>query len=270
VSVVTRSFCARCAAYREANEIKRVTGGRATVDACAICGEVLSRESQRVAPELAPELARALVYPFSAVGGLSLIGTFVLSTLASFIPLIGGLLSAALVVAFCFLVLRSTAAGEDGLTSHDDLSQDFWSWLSPLARYVLTMLVASAPALTAWLLLGWPAARGLVLALALLGAVYAPAGIVVAAQAEGCLGPLNPTPGVRIIARIPGPYFLTLGFLIGSLLVGVILVYVANALAKLIALPLVPYLFGRLLALYAPTVMSRQLGILVREHGEVL
>jgi hypothetical protein len=92
--------------------------------------------------------------------------------------------------------------------------------------------------------------------------------LIVSAHREGCLGPLNPVPAVRIIARIPGPYLLTLGFLLVALVLGFAVVYLTALLVG--GIPIVGALALRVFGLYAPVVMARQLGVLVYEHREEL
>jgi hypothetical protein len=250
--------------------VKIINAGKGTVASCAVCGGALHGEKQRVAPDLAPEMARAYGYPFTPAAAIAIVATFVLCTFVSFVPLVGGALSVSIMVAFFFLVLRATAEGQEGLASDFELDQNIWLWFSPLARYLLTLLVAFAPAALGYVAFGPPLGAIVAIGGAVLGVVYLPAGMIVAAHAEGCFGPLNPTPAIRIIGRIPGPYFLTLGFMIVSALVGAALGYVAKLLGGAIAAPLVPALIARALGFYAPTVMARQLGILMREHSESL
>jgi hypothetical protein len=62
---------------------------------------------------------------------------------------------------------------------------------------------------------------------------------------------------------------LTLGFLLLSVVLAVAVGYVARAIGNL-PIPVLSSLVARLLSLYAPMVMARQLGLLLREHGEEL
>ena len=76
----------------------------------------------------------------------------------------------------------------------------------------------------------------------------------------------NPAAGFAFIARIPGPYFLTLGFLaIAAALGGGML-----AAATRIEVPIVGIVARSIASLYAPIVAMRMLGLLMEEHAEEL
>jgi len=242
---------------------------QSAIAVCAVCGDGLRAEQQRVAASLTAELTRAFVYPFKPAVLLTLGIVALVTIFVQFVPLLGNPLSAAIVLGTFFLILRSTAEGRDDLASDVDISGNIWLWFSPLIRYLLTLVVAYLPAVAVLIFLGWPAGAPFVVVLALLGTVYVPAGMIVAGHDVGCLGPVNAVPAVRIIGRIPGPYFLTLGFLILSLVAGAVVMFGAQSLSKL-AIPILPTIVARVLGLYAPAVMARQLGLLVREHGEEL
>lgn len=267
--LLVRRFCERCQAYRDGPSVRLLGSPAHPIAACAVCGEALRAEQQRVTRPLSAELTRAFLFPFSPVVLAGLAGVVVVSWLASFVPLFGGMLSAAVVLGSVFLVIRSSAEGRDDMSSDVELSSSFWSWMSPLARYLATFLVAYAPALVALFVLGRSSGVPVAIGAAVLGTLYLPAGMIVAAHQEGCLGALNPTPGVQIIFRIPGPYFLTLGFLLLSMVVGAATTWVAGKIAA-IPVPVLTSLAARLIGLYAPVVMARQLGVLMYEHGEEL
>lgn len=221
--VVLRRFCDHCQLYREPHEIRMAGPAHAAVAVCVACGGALRKEAQRVTTSLSTALARAYAYPFMLAIGLSTVGCALVSAFVSFVPLVGGMLSATIVVAFVFLVLRSSAEGRDDLASDEEVAGRLVLWLEPLFRYLLTWLV---------------------------------------------VGPLNPVPALRIIARIPGPYFLTLAFLLATLLLGAGAYYVARLAVG--GIPLLGPLVVRVIGLYAPVVMARQLGVLVHEHREEL
>ncbi|MFO0571527.1 MAG: hypothetical protein U0263_38215 [Polyangiaceae bacterium] len=267
-ALVLRRFCERCGAYREPHQIRMVGPQASAVPMCATCGGALRTEHQRQAAPFGSELARAFVFPFLPAIALSTIGAAVGSAIVSFVPLIGNPLSSTIIVAFFFLVVRATAEGRDDLASDTEIAGNVWLWFSPLIRYFLTLLVAFTPALAALVFLGWTASAPLVLALALLGLLYLPAGIIVAAHNEGCIAPLNPVPAVQIIFRIPGAYFLTLVFLLLAATLGGAVVYGASLVLG--SIPILGALVLRVIGLYAPVVMGRQLGLLMREHGEEL
>jgi hypothetical protein len=267
--VVVRRFCDRCQAYRDGPSTRNAGPPQSPILVCAVCGGALTAEQQRVAQPLTSALLGAFVFPFKPVVFGAVVGVALVSYVVQLIPLFGNALAATTILTTVFLALRGTAEGRDDLASEMELSDSFWLWFSPLIRYLLTLVVAYGPPIAALIILGWPAGAPIVIGLAALGTLYLPAGMIVAAHQEGCLGPLNPIPGARIIARIPGPYGLTLGFLLLSVVAGALLAYVAHWVAA-IPVPIVTALIARLINLIAPLIMARQLGLLVREHGEEL
>lgn len=267
-AVVLRRFCDHCGVYREPHETRWAGPSHAAVAVCTSCGGALRKEEQRVTVPIAKALFKAFGYPLSPVIAVSTVLAALASAFISFVPLIGGLLSATIVVAYLFLILRASAEGRDDLASDAEVAGRLLLWLEPLVRYLLTWLVAFSGAGLALFALGWPAGAPVVLALTALGAFYLPAGLIVSAHREGCLGALNPVPAVRIIARIPGPYFLTLGFLLVALVLGACVVYLTALLLG--GVPILGGLALRVFGLYAPVVMARQLGVLVHEHREEL
>jgi hypothetical protein len=266
--VVERLFCDNCQTYRDPHQIRLVGPPPSAVPACQSCGGVLHRERQRLTVPLTEALAKAYLYPAKPVIALSTAGAALVSAFVGFVPLVGGLLSTSIVVGFVFLVLRASAEGRDDLAVDTEIATHLSLWLAPLVRYVLTWLVAFSGALAALWFLGWPAGAPLAVALGVLGLVYLPAGMIVAAHREGCLGPLNPVPPIQVIARIPGPYFLTLAFLGVTAVVGGALVW--GAARVLFGVPLVGGLLVRAVGLVPLVVMARQLGVLVDEHREEL
>jgi hypothetical protein len=235
---------------------------------CGTCGGALRTEEQRVAQPLPRALVRAHLYPFAPAIAVSIVVTGLVSAFAAYVPLIGALLSATIAIGFVFLVLRASAEGRDDLAMDTEVAESAADWFAPLIRYLLTWLVSFAAAGFALLLLGWPTGALPAAVLGILGLVYFPAGIIVAAHGGGCLGPLNPVPGVQLIARIPGAYFMTLAFLVLTLALGYGVVAVAQRLFG--GIPFLGPALVRVLGLVAPVIMARQLGILVHEHRELL
>jgi len=266
--VVLRRFCEQCQAYREPHEIKQVGPERVRLSACAICGGVLRTEQQRIARPLTASLLRAYAYPALPAIAVSTVVAALTSAFAAYVPLIGGLLSATIVIAFVFLVLRASAEGRDDLAIDTEVAERLSEWFAPLIRYLLTWLVSFSGALVALFVLGPPAGPLVAFGLGLVGLLYLPAGLIVAAHGDGCLSPINPVPAVRIIGRIPGPYAVALGFLLLTSLVGFGLLAIVQRLIGGIAL--VGPLVLRVLGLATLVVMARQLGVLVHEHREEL
>lgn len=260
---LVRHWCEHCRAYREGAGIRPVAG----LASCVNCGAALRRESQRVSPPLFLELLRSFVFP---VGSLAVAATWVIASLltsfTAFVPLIGGLLSSTIVLSYLFAIIRFTSLGHDDFGSVSFDALHVTEWFHPLIRYLLTLFVAFLPAITTFVVLG-PAGAVVIYAVAFVGLLYLPAGLVVAARAEGCLGPLNPLPSLQLIARIPGAYVLTLLALVVAAGVAAGITSVERAV---VGSSFLLALVGRVLELYAPSVMARMLGVMVREHAEEL
>jgi hypothetical protein len=264
---LVRHWCERCQAYRDGAGIRQLTAGAGSISSCATCGGALRSEIQRVKPPLFGALLGSFVFPVGSIPVIATwVGVSVASVFVSFVPLIGGFLSVTLVLWYLFAIVRVTSLGHDdfGDVGYDALHPS--EWFHPLIRYVLTLAVAFSPALVTFALLG-PSGAILAWLVGFLGLLYLPAGMVVAAHAEGCLSPLNPTVAIRLMARIPGAYALTLVALALALGAGVAVAWlVGTFLSGSIAFALV----GRIAGLYAPSVMARMLGVMVREESEEL
>jgi hypothetical protein len=267
---VVRHYCERCAMYRDAAQIRQVGGARGML-ACGVCGGALRAEQQRVSAPYAVELAKAFLFPFTpwmlATIGMTTVG----ATFCRFVPIFGGILAAAVIASMLFAVIRATGQGRDDLGLEEMSSDGFSSWFHPLGRYVLTILVSFAPAVLALFMLGWPEGAAVVYGLGALGALYFPAGVIVAAHNEGCVAPLMPWLGVQLIVRIPGPYFITLGFLV----VGLALSAASRAVATLLltalaSVPVGPGMLAMVIVLLPLVAMARMLGLLLREHAHEL
>ncbi len=261
---LVRHYCDQCRVYREGLGIRLIPAGASKMAMCASCGSALRSESQRIRPPLLNALIGAFAHPVGSLPvALTWVGVSLLSFFASLIPLVGGPLSLSLMLAYLFAIIRITGLGHEDLGSIDWEPTHFTEWFGPLVRYILTLLVAFLPAAVAAVMLG-PLAGWIMVAL---GICYLPAGMVIAAQAEGCLAPLNPVPSITLISRIPGAYVLTLGSLVLAAAAGVGITLAAKPILGTSFLAL---LLTRVLSLYAPSVMARMLGIMVREHAEEL
>jgi hypothetical protein len=259
-AVTTRYRCTSCDRYLSDRELKEVGPSNALMKACAFCDRVVTEEASRVVRPLSSVLASAFLFPFRAEMLMWTVAVFVGCFALRFVPLFGGIAGLGIQVGFFFAVLRAAATG------HDELRFDIvdrLGWIGPAARFIATSLLAFGPGALAAYFLGAdsPAAIGALL----LGAAYFPAALVVAAHGEG-LGGMNPVTAIRFIARIPVPYAQTLFFLAIAGLAGGVLVWLATS----VSVPIVSPVLASFAGLYAPMVMARMLGLLIREHEEEL
>ena len=260
--------CPRCEKYLDDGGIKKIPAGSGFVRACTTCGGALAQETSREARSLPGVLAGAFAYPFRGSTLMWMAGMIVVTTALSFFPFLGGLLALSAELGFLFTVLKSTAAGSDELQVDTSELSDVSTWLRPLAKYVFAGLISFGPALLAsYAMTGTQSAvSSVVFGLAGLGILYFPAALVLAAHESGCLGVLNPIAGFKLIARIPGAYFLTVFFVAVALSLGAATMYVAAR----IDVPVVGAVVRSIAALFGPVVAMRMLGLLVAENAEQL
>lgn len=262
--------CDRCNRYYGEPELKQIRAGSGFVNACPTCGDLVRKEASRVSRPLPTLLIGAFVYPFRGATVMWVVALLVATTFLRFIPFVGTLLAFSAELGFLFAVLRSTADGQTELRVEASDLSDFSSWFGPLFKYLGAFTLSFGPAIGAAIVLGQgPSAASMlpvVYGVAGLGLIYFPASLVVAAHSDGCLGVLNPVAGVSFIARIPGPYFVTLAFLSLAVAAGAGMLATANA----IEVPVVGLIARSIAALYAPLVAMRMLGLLMEEHAEEL
>ena len=265
-TIATQLRCARCSRYFADAEVRYVQAGQGTLRVCPLCGGPLAVESSREVQSLPVLLAGAFVYPFRGKTVLWVLGVIVASVVVSFMPVVGGILSASVQLGFLMAVLRSSADGKDTLEVDASELGDVWSWFAPFFRYLGAVLVSFGAAIVAAVLLE-PSEIAIVYALALAGALYFPAAVIVAAhQHEGFLGALNPVTSFGLITRIPAAYAVTLGFLAGAGALG----GAVNYATDLIEVPILGGIVHRVFGFFAPVVMMRMLGVLVNEKREEL
>lgn len=259
-------WCEPCQRELLATQVEEIRSGTGFMAICPTCRRPLRAATGDLAERpFAQVLAGAFLFvarPASLawIAGMALVATFV-----TYVPFFGGILSAIVQISYLFGVLRASSAGEDDFVVAPDDITDTWSWLAPLMRYSITVAIAVLPALVAGFLTGNPVAVGVGV---LVGAVYLPAGMIVAAHGSGCLGPINPVPAAQIVGRIPGPYAMTLGFLAIAAVLGYGLINTgAHVAAALKGVPVLPGVVQLVAGLIPAVVMARMLGLLVYEHG---
>jgi hypothetical protein len=222
--------------------------------------------SSRVARPLASLYAGAFTYPLRPVTLLWTAAVILVTSFVQYVPVVGGLLAGGITVGYLFAVLRASANGADQVTLEAGDVGFVAGWAAPLVRLTLACAVAFGPALIALAALGLPDGAVVIYGLGALGLLYLPAAIIAAAMAEGFLAGASPLPPVALIARIPGPYALTLVFLSLAAIAG----GVALKLGDVVDVPFVGELVRRVLGLYSALVMARVLGLLVCEQREAL
>lgn len=268
-------YCAHCDAdFAELQLVDVELGGSMrTMRACPVCRRDVARQAQRRERPTFEVLKDCFFYPFQRDAAPVMVGLAIfwhlLTMFGGVASIIGGLLSTGVILAFLYLVVRTSAAGDDRIPMGADFSE-IGDIVRPLVQFNLAFLLSFAPLLIVLALGGSlpaPVRAFLGVLLALAGVAYLPAAVIVAASTNGCLGAANPIPGVQLIQRIPGPYFVTV-FALGLLLiVDLGIVVVAGAIESSLRLvPFVPGVLIKMLLLYAPLVAARMLGSLMHER----
>lgn len=262
--------CDDCGREFAEGALRRVGPLGTAVSACPLCGRAVRREQSWTSEPLWKQLAGALGFPLRPTTLAGWVLLALVSGVVSLVPIVGTPLAAGLVLAFSFAILRESAAGADDLEiSPEQLGARVIEWLFPLVRLVLVTLVAATPAMLAAWAMGVGSTGGLVTrGLALLGALWLPAGIIAIAHDDSFVAALNPIPATTFIVRVPGKYLLTLAFLGLASLAGATALELGRRIGTTTGVPLVALVTTRALALYTPIAMARMLGLLVRDHWD--
>ncbi len=259
---------------------------RTELDSCVLCGGTTRQlKVHRSRVSLAQRLPQALLFPFTRSALMSLVAVSAVTAV------LGWFFWNAIIFAklFCLLlwmgafwstmfhIIRLTARGEDELSAPDQ-SEIFSDVFVPAIRGIAATAVIWAPA--AWYVYrfsGWtfggpalPLLKDPVIwALVAAGAVYAPMALLVAASGGGLLRILNPLLVVGYILRVGRDYAVVVAAMAG--LFGVrVLLGVAAFFVEKAPVPFIAPWVAELLALYAPFVMARVLGLLLHVRGDAL
>jgi hypothetical protein len=239
-----------------------VLAGSGVLWSCPVCGMATRQERSRVVVPFHRLALRAFAFPLQrdALAAIFALGVFdfVVQKLS---PGGGLMISAGLVAAYFLEVVRSTADGSD----HPPMPTDYveaTDLIRPMWRAFLAGAIAIVPAIAAGIALGTAPA----LACLVLGLLYLPGGLLIAAHSNRWLAPANVPSALHIGARIGKPYALVAALL--ALLGPLCLVVWVDAieLAMLVPIPIVPGLVANTATLVVPIALARIVGLLVREH----
>ncbi|MBN2496610.1 MAG: hypothetical protein JXR96_18620, partial [Deltaproteobacteria bacterium] len=142
-----KDLCPDCAASGESQS--------GAVVRCKHCGALAIplMEHREIQPywKMFPAFLGAIV---SLEGLLQILAVAVVMYLVSFIPLLGGLLSLSLWIAYYFSVIRKAAFGAERLPTISDFENPLDDMVAPLLRFVLASLILWAP--TVWYIASHP------------------------------------------------------------------------------------------------------------------
>lgn len=257
-------WCATCSRSLGSSQVRVVPAGTGVLRACPECGGAVQAETSRTVEPFTKTLVGAFFWPVRPPVSYWTLGVAVACAIVGFFPLVGPVLAFMGQLGFVFIVIRRTGQGSEHLEA--EVSGDAFDWLRPMLRYVAALIVSFGPGLSV-LAFGGPGWALLGLALLGAGTLYLPAALVVAAHSISAT--LNPLPGLALIRRIPGPYFLTVLFLVVALSThGLVRIAVHEIGAELG--PFIAAFAAPVLGMYPSIVCARMLGLLVREHTEEL
>jgi hypothetical protein len=266
--------CKRCDRWFSRPELKVVVLGLEEGLLCPVCGGFVRHHLSEARRELAPQVVEAWRYPVSGEGALALVALAAGMWVVSFIPLAGSVLALGILSGYLFAIIRHTLKGHDGLPPPTEFLGPT-DLLMPALRFALVVVVPALPALAVRALAGEERTLGmqfLEFVLGLGAVAWAPAGVAVASQGEGILDGLNPLAALSLIARLKKDYGLVVAVLAGYGCVGMLLYLVLRATTVLtpVRVPVVPEVLSIAVGLWAPVVMARILGVMLRERKSEL
>lgn len=232
---------------------------------CPACGSAVFHEESRSAEPVTVPLLRALAWPFRPVSMITLAVVIVGSGLASYAPF-GMWIAGGIRFGYLAAVLRAGSLGQDDVEiDPTQIGSAMWEWSAPFVRFLFTALISFGPAVLAAWLLG-PAGIVPAAILGVLGAIYFPAALIVAAHAEGFFAWLRPDLPIRLIFQIPRPYAVACGLLLALAAVS----GGAMAAAEAFDIPVMGFLLSAVLGFVPLVAAARLLGVLVHENREDL
>lgn len=263
------ALCVRCAVRRRA--------GHGTLVACRRCGGFANPLlGPRARTAFTSRLAAAFAFPFSARGITLLVA--MAAVLALLRGVRAGGLAAGVLFSYLFLVVRTTARGDEELPDHEDFSHP-WELFGTLARLLVALATAAIPFfLYAWLvpkpaglelfeLPAWFAAQQLTWVTLGLGILWSPMAVLLAATHSPLGTILHPLVSARAIGRLGADYVLLTGIFWGFVALSLHAAGLAARFPTLVPVPLVSTVFAGTMALYLPVVLARVMGTLLHLRG---
>lgn len=264
---VALQWCPRCERGVARERCRVIRLGDESAWACPDCDGLTRAVATAEHRPLAEVFRTAWRYPLAGDGLIALGALGVGTWIAGHLRVTGSAIAFTLVATYAFSIVRKSAAGDDDLPAAADFT-DWFDFFKPAVRAFAAGLLALLP-MIALVSLGVEAdGAGVILyALAALFAVaWLPASVISASYADNLADAMNPLPIVAMMRRIPKDYALTVAVLWGWSIIGLVLAVVAQVVARLIAMPIVPSVAAEIVGLYAPLVMARTLGLLLRER----
>jgi hypothetical protein len=260
--------CDTCAEYVDAAMLREVRvreGAADCIRACPKCGMAVREERSRVVRPFLGLLVGAFRWPLRrdvafALFALGLMG-FVCKLLFTSL---GTPVAVIIAIMYLLAIVRTTGLGDERAPHAVDWV-NATDLLRPAFRFYLAWSLAFIPVGLAQIGGGSLVMMSLG---ALLGMLYLPAGLILAAHSDGWLAPLNLLKATRLALRMPRNYLLTSVFV-------VVLTWIALAIFTLLELlyERTPMPMGIAVGivfyvgwLVVPAIIARMLGILVREH----
>jgi hypothetical protein len=258
--------CDTCAEYVSEARIRRIPVREGSTDfirACPTCGMAVKEERARVVRPFVSVLTTAFRWPFKreplfALFALGLMGYGCRLLFTS----LGTAVAVMIAVMYLLAIVRSTGLGEER-PPHPVDWVNATDLLRPAARFFFAWGLGNIP-------LGLATAGGgaplMMILGALVGMLYLPAGLILAAHSDGWFAPLNIVRATRLALRVPKNYLVTSAFVV---VLSAIALAIFTGLSQVYEAAPVPILAGLLFYmgwLVVPAIIARMLGIFVREH----
>ncbi len=267
-------WCPRCERGIPASKCRPVELGElsgAHMLVCSTCGSVTRPVDVVESVELAPLYRAAIRYPVDDGHALGLVALAAGAWFFSHVPLAGGAFALAIVITYLLSVIPHTARGRDTLPEPSDFVH-FTDYLWPALRATAACVPGVAPFVLVGIYGdGLPSAlRTLLLAVTgALAMAWLPGAAAWAAMTNTLGSALDPRPVLAVVTRVPREYAFTVAVVWGLCLVGVMLTSVVEQLTGSFRfLPIVPAVIRYTAAIYAPMVMARVVGLLLRARRD--
>ena len=262
-----RLLCPECAATDVLH--------RSNIVRCTQCGnvarEVMVPRDVRPYWVILPELLSGIFRPFSL---LMLAGLVLMMGVASFVPIIGGLLRTGIFAGYLFLVIRRASGGVTSLPGGGDFSNVVDDIFLPAVRFILATAIIWIPSIayiTFKLMRGGnqdPAALFFdpVFLLILAASVaYLPGAIIVAAISESTFAAFNPANVLAIVTRVPSQYSLTAAICAVAYLVRWGIMAVVSLMVG--GIPFLGWLIVTYVGIFIPMFLALILGRLIFQNS---
>lgn len=289
--MIVQFYCERCARYVAEGDVVTLgapkeaspllgTGAEGDhgvrLPGCPTCRGLVRREEQEIRRPLERVALRDAFFPMFAPRNLPLLlaTTFFAFFVWRFVPVVGFVMSSAILLAYAAQASRTAADPREAGSLGEPA--DFRGWsdlLGPLGRRLFVLAVGLTPLVVTLSVTDDVVVRAAgTLAGAVFYVLYTPAALIVAARARSLTTLVLPLATVRVALGMGADYALAAGLHLASTIGGTFLVGAAFWLAGLADryVAIFPFFVAWAVLVLVTTFQARLLGIFAREHRHVL